>query len=126
MIDGQTGVLFAPDTVDNLAEAIERLEASRLDPMAARARAMEFDVSIFRARWAKLLTDLGLEDVVGFASAEPRSAAPVAVGPGRNGPDAFANDLVEQDRPGRGRSRPGRTGGQPLIRPPRRVTIGRR
>jgi glycosyltransferase involved in cell wall biosynthesis len=68
VIDGETGILFDPDTSDALAEAIERLEASGLDPTAARNRAMEFDVSVFRARWSHMLAELGLGDLARFAA----------------------------------------------------------
>lgn len=64
VIDGRTGILFEPSTVEALASAIERLEASDLDPVAGRERAMEFDVSMFRARWSVLLAELGLGDLL--------------------------------------------------------------
>lgn len=66
VIDGQTGVLFARPTVASLVEAIERLESARLDPVLSRARALEFDVSVFRSRWAEVLRDLGMADLAGF------------------------------------------------------------
>jgi glycosyltransferase involved in cell wall biosynthesis len=70
VIDGRTGILFDPDTTGGLAEAIERLECGTLDPAAARERAMEFDVSVFRRRWAHVLAELGLGDLMGPASNE--------------------------------------------------------
>jgi glycosyltransferase involved in cell wall biosynthesis len=69
VIDGRTGVLFDPDTADALAGAIERLEAGSLDPAAARQRAMEFDLAVFRARWSALLVELGLGDLMTLAEA---------------------------------------------------------
>jgi glycosyltransferase involved in cell wall biosynthesis len=68
VIDGRTGILFEAATSDELASAIERLEACKVDPAAARERAMEFDVSVFRARWAALLEELGLTDLARFAN----------------------------------------------------------
>lgn len=68
VIDGKTGILFEPATADALAGAIERLEASGLDPAAGRARAMEFDTSVFRARWSHMLAELGLGDLTQFAA----------------------------------------------------------
>ena len=64
VIDGGTGILFEPATAEALASAIERLEASDLDPVAGRERAMEFDVSVFHARWSALLAELGLGDLL--------------------------------------------------------------
>lgn len=63
VLDGTTGILFDHATSDALASAIERLEAGGLDPTAARARAMEFDLSVFRDRWSALLSELGLGDL---------------------------------------------------------------
>ena len=67
VIDGRTGILFNSASPDALASAIKRLEASDLDAAAARERAMEFDVSVFHARWSALLGELGLGDLTGFA-----------------------------------------------------------
>lgn len=67
VIDGRTGILFESATPSGLAAAIERLEASNLDPAAARERAMEFDVAVFRARWSALLAEVGLSDLARFA-----------------------------------------------------------
>jgi glycosyltransferase involved in cell wall biosynthesis len=64
VIDGRTGYLFDPDTTAGLAGAIERLEAGSLEPADARERAMEFDVSVFRSRWAQVLAELGLGDLI--------------------------------------------------------------
>jgi glycosyltransferase involved in cell wall biosynthesis len=68
VIHGRTGIMFESASSRELAAAIERLEASNLDSAAARERAMEFDVSIFRARWSALLTELGLSDLARFAN----------------------------------------------------------
>jgi glycosyltransferase involved in cell wall biosynthesis len=66
VVDGRTGVLFGRATVDALAAAIERFETSSFVPAAARERAMQFDVSVFRARWSAILGDLGLGDLAQF------------------------------------------------------------
>jgi glycosyltransferase involved in cell wall biosynthesis len=67
VVNGRTGILFESANSNELAAAIECLEASDLDPVAARERAMEFDVLVFRARWAALLAGLGLADLAVFA-----------------------------------------------------------
>jgi glycosyltransferase involved in cell wall biosynthesis len=76
VIDGRTGILFESATSTNLAAAIERLEGSNLSPVAARERAMEFDVAVFRARWSALLADLGLRDIVTFELTGLQRSAP--------------------------------------------------
>ena len=55
VIDGQTGVLFDAATSSSLGLAIERLEAIAIDPARCHARARDFDVAVFRGRWAALL-----------------------------------------------------------------------
>ncbi|MEP7082757.1 MAG: glycosyltransferase [Chloroflexota bacterium] len=70
ILNGRTGVLFDAQTSDSLATAIERLEATDLDPDIARSRAMEFDVSVFHLRWRELLERLGLGDVMQDTASE--------------------------------------------------------
>ena len=79
IVDGQTGVLFDRQDVPALSAAIERLEGISLDPAAARGRALEFDAPIFRGRWAQLLADLGVADVL----------VPIAPAAGRGFDDAM-------------------------------------
>jgi glycosyltransferase involved in cell wall biosynthesis len=50
VVDGQTGVLFAPQTVDALVEAVRRAERTAWDPAAIRAHAERFDTCVFRSR----------------------------------------------------------------------------
>lgn len=50
VIDGETGVLFAEQTVDALVTAIEALEAMPVDPHACRSNAERFDAAEFRER----------------------------------------------------------------------------
>lgn len=64
VIDGRTGVLFEDATPAGLAAAMERLESLSIDPSAARARALEFDVAVFRRRWQELLAKHGLGDLM--------------------------------------------------------------
>ena len=64
VIDGHTGVLFEEATSSSLGLAIERLEASSIDPVRCHARARDFDVAVFRRRWAALLDKLGLSDLL--------------------------------------------------------------
>jgi glycosyltransferase involved in cell wall biosynthesis len=58
VIDGRTGVLFQPQTVEGIAAAMARLDTLDLDPAAARANAERFSRPRFRdairaqlARW---------------------------------------------------------------------------
>lgn len=61
VVDGRTGTFFDEPTAAALAGAIERLETLPLDPAVIRARAEEFDVAVFRRRWAELLARLGVD-----------------------------------------------------------------
>ncbi len=55
VIDGETGILFGEQSVDALCEALEELDGFRVDPDAIRARAAEFDASVFRAAIRRLV-----------------------------------------------------------------------
>jgi glycosyltransferase involved in cell wall biosynthesis len=48
VVDGQTGVLFGPQTVEALMDAVRRVEAASWDPAALRAHAERFDTCVFR------------------------------------------------------------------------------
>jgi glycosyltransferase involved in cell wall biosynthesis len=48
VIDGVTGVLFAPQTADALAEAVRRCADLAFDPLAIRAHAERFSAATFR------------------------------------------------------------------------------
>jgi glycosyltransferase involved in cell wall biosynthesis len=50
VIDGQTGVLFAAQTVDALIDAVRRLDALDFDPIALRANAARFDKEVFKQK----------------------------------------------------------------------------
>ena len=52
VLDGSTGVLFAEQSVESLAEAVLRLEAAPADPAACRANAERFGREHFRHRMA--------------------------------------------------------------------------
>lgn len=69
IVDGETGVLFDRATSRGMVSAIERLESLTIEPAVARARAMEFDVTVFRRRWRQLLADHGLGDTVAASEA---------------------------------------------------------
>lgn len=49
VIDGQTGVFFPRQTVDDLIEAVHRLEDTRFDPAQIRANAERFSIPRFKA-----------------------------------------------------------------------------
>lgn len=75
VLDGETGILFDAQTVDDTAAAIEALDARTWDPARIRARAQEFDTEVFRARWRELLADLGFEDALAAEYAVVRQGA---------------------------------------------------
>jgi glycosyltransferase involved in cell wall biosynthesis len=64
VVDGRTGVFFERQEVAALAEAIERLDGLVFDPAAIRARAQEFDTSVFQLAWRGLLARLGADPAV--------------------------------------------------------------
>lgn len=49
VVDGQTGVFFPRQTVDDLIEAVQRLEETRFDPAQIRANAERFSIPRFKA-----------------------------------------------------------------------------
>jgi glycosyltransferase involved in cell wall biosynthesis len=61
VVDGLTGVLFAHQSVDALANAIERLDTIAIDAAACRSRAEEFSVAVFHSRWRDLFARLGVD-----------------------------------------------------------------
>jgi glycosyltransferase involved in cell wall biosynthesis len=66
--DGESGVLFERQMVDDLVAAIERLETIAFDPARIRELASRFDVAHFRRRWRDLLAELGFGDLLAEAS----------------------------------------------------------
>jgi len=50
VVDGVTGVLFPEQSVESLAEGIERLDRLSIADTKCRENAMRFDVSVFRQR----------------------------------------------------------------------------
>ena len=64
VVDGRTGIFFDKATPAALAEAIERLDGLGFDPADVRARAQEFDTSVFREAWRELLARLGVDPAV--------------------------------------------------------------
>ena len=61
VIDGVTGVLFEEQSASALADAIVRLDELTIHAAACRARAEEFDTSVFHARWRELFVRLGVD-----------------------------------------------------------------
>lgn len=59
VIDGVTGVLFDRPVVDDLIEALDRLDSTTWDPAALRAQAERFDTTVFVQRWRALLVEMG-------------------------------------------------------------------
>jgi glycosyltransferase involved in cell wall biosynthesis len=60
VIDGETGLHVAESTVEAFAAAIAHSEEIAWDPVRIRARAQDFDRSVFVARWRQLIESLGL------------------------------------------------------------------
>lgn len=61
VIDGRTGVFFDERTVDSLIAAIREVDDVAFDRDAIRARAVEFDTTVFRRRWVELFERLGVD-----------------------------------------------------------------
>lgn len=57
VIDGETGVLYAPGTVEGLCDAIERFEALALDEAAIRRGALRFSPERFATAFAEVLLE---------------------------------------------------------------------
>ena len=55
VIDGRTGVLFEPQTVDALVEAVHRLEAMDVNSGVIRNNAARFDESVFRQKLSQFI-----------------------------------------------------------------------
>ncbi len=62
VVDGKTGILFEPQTVEGLIAAVTRFEASAasFDPAAIAAHAAQFDRAHFRTRFLEALRSFGL------------------------------------------------------------------
>jgi glycosyltransferase involved in cell wall biosynthesis len=70
VLDGRTGILFAPQTVDALAAAIARLDDLPFDPGAARRHAERFARARFKAEFRAYLAPL-----IGAAAMAPDAAS---------------------------------------------------
>jgi glycosyltransferase involved in cell wall biosynthesis len=77
VIDGKTGVLFANQTVDDLANAIARLDTVAIDPAVCRAHAEEFSVPVFHDRWRGLFLRLGVDPSL-YRGSDSGADAPLA------------------------------------------------
>jgi glycosyltransferase involved in cell wall biosynthesis len=71
VVDGVTGVLFRSAAVDDLVEAIGRLERLTIEPMRLREHADAFDVRVFRARWRQLLQSKGMASLLADPAPTP-------------------------------------------------------
>lgn len=61
VVDGVTGVFFDHPFVDELVEAITRLDTLSLDRLAIRKQAEQFDRRLFLDRWRSLFERLGVD-----------------------------------------------------------------
>jgi glycosyltransferase involved in cell wall biosynthesis len=61
VVEGSTGVFFDEPSAGALSRAIADVDRIAFDPAFIRARAEQFDVSVFRERFAALLLRLGVE-----------------------------------------------------------------
>jgi glycosyltransferase involved in cell wall biosynthesis len=50
VVDGETGILFGAPTADSLYLALQRSLATRFDPAAVRAHALQYDLRVFGER----------------------------------------------------------------------------
>ncbi len=80
VVDGATGILFAPQSVEALVDAIRRLDDLAFDPAAARAQAERFSRPRFREEIRAYLAPLIGADAM--AAGAPRAAAAVAAAHG--------------------------------------------
>jgi glycosyltransferase involved in cell wall biosynthesis len=91
VVNGETGLFFDAQSVDTLAEAMLRFEATAWDPAACRRNAERFDAAHFRRRMRRVIA----EQLAGASGPRrervcphPAAAAPppaAAVGPGVGG-----------------------------------------
>ena len=58
VLDGETGILFEPQTPQGLCSAVERFESMTFDPERCRQHALTFSTARFRARMEAFLTGL--------------------------------------------------------------------
>lgn len=61
VVEGSTGVFFDEPSAEALSRAIADVDQIAVDPALIRARAEQFDVSVFRERFTALLLRLGVE-----------------------------------------------------------------
>jgi glycosyltransferase involved in cell wall biosynthesis len=76
--DGETGVLFAPQTAEALAEAVRRCADLRFEPEALRAHAEQFSAASFRAQLSAYVARAWAEHRAGARDTliPPRSTRP--------------------------------------------------
>ena len=61
MVDGETGIHFAPQTVDALIGALERFQGMPWDKERIRANALLFDREVFMREIARIVRESCLE-----------------------------------------------------------------
>jgi glycosyltransferase involved in cell wall biosynthesis len=61
VIDGQTGVLFTEQTIDDMIAAIKRLSAIKFDPQVARSNAERFSDTAFKEKLGKFVVEKYIE-----------------------------------------------------------------
>ncbi len=65
VVDGQTGVYFADQSVHGLLEALRTFDPTAYDPAVVRAHAQRFDESQFRTRMLRVIQSAGAGAAVG-------------------------------------------------------------
>ncbi|MBV9355379.1 MAG: glycosyltransferase [Chloroflexi bacterium] len=55
VLDGETGVLFSPQTPEALMDAVKRVETTTWDPWALRAHAERFDTCVFKQQFCSFV-----------------------------------------------------------------------
>ena len=61
VIEGQTGVLFQPQTVESLIDGVQRFNAMRFDPQIARSNAERFSADVFKQKLGDFLEEKFVE-----------------------------------------------------------------
>jgi glycosyltransferase involved in cell wall biosynthesis len=65
--EGESGIFFARQEVDDVVDAIEQLDRMSFEPQRLREMARRFDAGKFRTAWRELLTGLGFGDMLAEA-----------------------------------------------------------
>lgn len=57
VVDGETGILFTPQTPEALAAAVKRFEKMNFDPAVLRQHAQKFNTAVFKKRLAAFVEE---------------------------------------------------------------------